>query len=88
MLLEFSKLGYQFFTMNARNWSAAFLGNLKPNDWIALESFNMRPNVEVDFTHNRDEIMQGLRAMVYLLRSANRICSMRSRMCWTVLSDA
>jgi VWFA-related protein len=65
MLLEFSKLGYQFFTMNARNWSAAFLGNLKPNDWIALESFNMRPNVEVDFTHNRDEIMQGLRAMVY-----------------------
>src|SRR5271166_6135951 len=43
LLLEFSKLGYQFFTMNARNWSAAFLGNLKPNDWVALESFNMRP---------------------------------------------
>ncbi|HEX3372374.1 MAG TPA: VWA domain-containing protein [Candidatus Acidoferrales bacterium] len=65
LLLEFSKLGYEFFAYNARNWSAAFLGNLKPNDWIALESFNMRSTVEVDFTHNRDEIMQGLYSMVF-----------------------
>jgi len=65
MLLEFSKLGYQFFTYNARSWSVAFLNNLKPNDWVALESFNMRSNVEVDFTHNRDEVMQGLYSMVF-----------------------
>jgi VWFA-related protein len=65
LLLEFSKLGYEFFAYNARNWSAAFLGNLKPNDWVALESFNMRSTVEVDFTHNRDEIMQGLYSMVF-----------------------
>jgi len=65
LLLEFSKLGYQFFTANARSWAAAFLGQLKPNDWVALETFNMRSNVDVDFTHNRDEIMQGLYAMVY-----------------------
>ena len=65
LLLEFSQLGYQFFTYNARNWAAAFLGNLKPNDWVALESFNMRPNVDVDFTHNRDEIMQGLYQMTF-----------------------
>ena len=65
LLLEFSKLGYQFFTYNARNWSAAFLSNLKPNDWVALETFNMRSNVDVDFTHNRDEVMQGLYSLVY-----------------------
>jgi VWFA-related protein len=65
LLLEFSKLGYQFFTYNARNWAAAFLNNLKPNDWVALETFNMRSSVDVDFTHNRDEIMQGLYEMVY-----------------------
>jgi VWFA-related protein len=65
LLLEFSKLGYQFFTYNARNWAAAFLNDLKPNDWVALESFNMRSNVDVDFTHNRDEIMQGLYTMVF-----------------------
>ena len=65
LLLEFSQMGYQFFTYNARNWAAAFLNDLKPNDWVALESFNMRSNVEVDFTHNRDEIMQGLYTMVF-----------------------
>ena len=65
LLVEFSKLGYEFFTYNARNWSAAFLGDLKPNDWVALESFNMRSDVTVDFTHNRDEIMNGLRTLVY-----------------------
>jgi VWFA-related protein len=65
LLLEFSKLGYEFFSYNARNWAAAFLGNLKPNDWVALETFNMRSNVDVDFTHNRDEIMQGLYTLVF-----------------------
>ena len=42
-----------------------FLSNLKPSDWVALETFNMRPHVEVDFTHNRDEVMQGLYQLVF-----------------------
>lgn len=65
MLLEFSKLGYQFFASNAINWSAQFLNNLKPNDWVALETFNLRPNIEVDFTHNREELIGGLRQLVF-----------------------
>jgi VWFA-related protein len=65
LLLEFSKLGYQFFTYNAVNWAAGFLGTLKPNDWVALETFNMRPNVEVDFTHNREELLQGLSSLYF-----------------------
>jgi len=65
LLLEFSKLGYQIFTYHAVNWAAGFLGNLKPNDWVALETFNMRPSVDVDFTHNRDEILQGLSSLYF-----------------------
>src|SRR5512135_3643525 len=65
LLLEFSQLGYEVFSYNAVNWAAGFLGTLKPNDWVALETFNMRPNVEVDFTHNRDEIMQGLSGLYF-----------------------
>ena len=65
LLVEFSKLGYQFFTYNAVNWAANFLGDLKPNDWVALETFNMRPSVEVDFTHDRNEIMQGLSTLYF-----------------------
>ncbi len=73
LLLEFSKLGYEFFTVNAINWSAAFLGNLKPNDWVALETFNMRSNVDVDFTHNREEIMDGLRGLIFPPFSASNL---------------
>jgi VWFA-related protein len=65
LLLEFSRLGYQIFTYNARNWSAAFLRNLKPSDWVALETFNMRSHVEVDFTHDGNEVMQGLYGLVF-----------------------
>ena len=65
LLVEFSQLGYYVFTNNAINWAAAFLQNLKPNDWVALETFNMRPNVEVDFTHSHDEILQGLSTLYY-----------------------
>jgi VWFA-related protein len=65
LLLEFSKLGYQFFTYNAVNWAAGFLQNLKPNDWVALETFNMRSNVDVDFTHDRNEVMQGLSTLYF-----------------------
>ena len=65
LLLEFSKLGYEFFSYNAVNWAASFLGTLKPTDWVALETFNMRPKIEVDFTHNRDEVMQSLTGLVF-----------------------
>jgi VWFA-related protein len=65
LLIEFSKLGYEFFTYNAVNWAANFLGNLKPNDWVALETFNMRSNIDVDFTHSRDEILQGLSTLYF-----------------------
>jgi VWFA-related protein len=65
LLLEFSKMGYEWFSYNAVNWAAAFLNDLKPNDWVALETFNMRSNVEVDFTHNRDDVMRGLTQLVF-----------------------
>jgi VWFA-related protein len=65
LLLEFSKLGYQVFSVNAVNWAAAFLGNLKPTDWVALETFNMRSHVDVDFTHDGKEVMQSLSQLYY-----------------------
>lgn len=64
LLLEFSQLGYGWFLYNARNWADAFLRQLHPNDWVALESFNMRENVDVDFTHNPREIEQGLISLI------------------------
>jgi len=65
LLVEYSSIGYGWFLYNAVTWADAFLRQLKPNDWVALESFNMRPNVEVDFTHNSGEVRQGLISLIY-----------------------
>jgi VWFA-related protein len=65
LLVEYSSIGYGWFLYNAVSWADAFLRQLKPNDWVALESFNMRPNVEVDFTHNQGEVRQGLVSLIY-----------------------
>ena len=65
LLVEFSQIGYGWFLYNAVNWADVFLHQLKPNDWVALESFNMRSNVEVDFTHNPREVEQGLVSLYF-----------------------
>src|SRR5580692_9086562 len=65
LLIEFSQLGYGWFLYNAVRWADVFLHQLKPNDWVALESFNMRSNVEVDFTHNPREVEQGLVSLYF-----------------------
>jgi VWFA-related protein len=63
ILTEYSKLGYGYFLYNARNWASAFLRQIQAQDWIALMSFDTRPHIEVDFTHNPGEIQRGLAAM-------------------------
>jgi len=63
LLAEYSKIGYGYFLYNARNWAQAFLRQLQPQDWIALASFDTRPHIEVDFTHNPEEIARGLAQM-------------------------
>ncbi len=60
ILVEYSRLGYGTYIYNALNWADNFLRQLKPTDYVALESFAMRTNVEVDFTHDPKEVEQGL----------------------------
>src|SRR5262249_23800701 len=65
LLVEYSKLGYGFFFVNAANCANAFLNKLRPTDWMALEPFNLTNQVEVDFTHDVADIRQGLGMMTY-----------------------
>ena len=64
ILVEYSRRAYGWYLYTARSWADVFLHQLKPTDWVALESFAMRPNVEVDFTHNMSEVEQGLIGLV------------------------
>lgn len=65
MLVEFSQLGGGLFIYNGRNWAAAFLSQLRPTDWVALMSYSMRTNVEVDFTHDPNEVLQSLSRLIF-----------------------
>lgn len=65
LLIEFSKLGGEWYAYNSKMWAAQFLGNLKPADWIALEDFDLKTRVDVDFTHNPGEVMDYLRQMIF-----------------------
>jgi VWFA-related protein len=61
MLMEFSSRGYyDWFAYQAKYWADAFLPNLQQKDWVALETFDMKMRVEVDFTQNKDEVRQAI----------------------------
>jgi VWFA-related protein len=65
MLLEFSQLGGGLFAYNGMNWAAGFLSQLKPTDWVALMTYSMNTQVEVDFTHDPNAILQSLSTLMF-----------------------
>jgi VWFA-related protein len=61
LLLEFSSRGYGgYFAYIGKYWSTAMFGALQQKDWIALETFDMKTRIEVDFTQDKDEVLQGI----------------------------
>lgn len=65
VLIEFSKLGYEFFAYKSVNAAYGFLGRLNKDDWVALVSYDIRPRIEVDFTRNKMEVQQHLTRMYF-----------------------
>lgn len=60
ILLEFSKLGYEYFAYKATTWAPEFLNNLKRDDWVALVTYDLKTRIEVDFTKDKQEVRQAL----------------------------
>ncbi len=50
-----------------------FLRRMRPDDWVALVTFDMRPQVAVDFTRNKQEVQEYLRRLEFMsgFREAN-----------------
>jgi VWFA-related protein len=59
LLVEFSSVNY-YFTMDAIRDSYYFAQTLKPNDWLAVISFDMKSHILADFTQNKQEIYGAL----------------------------
>ena len=60
VLMQFSGNASGWFAYYAKYWADALFPNLKPNDWVALETFDMKTRLEVDFTQNKDEVRNAI----------------------------
>jgi VWFA-related protein len=60
IVMEFSARYYGQFSYLAKYWTDALFPNLKPQDYVALVTFDMKPKMEVDFTQNKDEVRNAL----------------------------
>ena len=55
--------GSYYFLYDALDTAAMFTESLKKDDYVALVAFDMKPEILVDFTKDKNAIVQGLRQM-------------------------
>jgi VWFA-related protein len=59
LLVEFAATNYAFM-IDALNASYSFVNFLKPNDWVAVISYDMRPYILTDFTQDKQQVYGAL----------------------------
>lgn len=62
LLVEFASTNY-YFLYDALNASYNFANSLKKDDWIAVEYYDMKPHILVDFTQDKRAIMGALNSL-------------------------
>jgi VWFA-related protein len=62
LLIEFASTNYQFM-VEALNASYAFANTLKKNDWVAVISYDMKPQILSDFTQDKGAVFAALNTL-------------------------
>ena len=62
LLTEFAASNY-YFVVDAVNASYTFANSLKPDDWVAVMYYDMKPHILVDFTQDKREVFGALRQL-------------------------
>jgi VWFA-related protein len=65
MLMEFSKLAGGYFGYKAKDWSYGFLNQLKPQDWVALKTYDLKTTLVEDFTQDKQEVGQAIGSLFF-----------------------
>jgi hypothetical protein len=65
MLMEFSKRFGGFFGYKAKEWSYSFLNQLKPQDWVALKTFDLKTTLVDDFTQDKRQVLQDIASLYF-----------------------
>jgi VWFA-related protein len=65
LLLEFDARFYGVWSYYSQELAYGFASHLRPDDWIALVTFDLKPTIVVDFTKNKQEIQNGIATLGY-----------------------
>ncbi|MEQ1473295.1 MAG: VWA domain-containing protein [Candidatus Acidiferrum sp.] len=65
ILMEFSGRAYGWFAAYAKYWADALFPNLQQKDWVALETFDMKTRLEVDFTQDKNEVRAAINRLYF-----------------------
>lgn len=60
ILLDYDARYYSIFSAYSQQIAYGFAPHLGPNDWVALITFDLKPNIVVDFTKNKQEIQNAI----------------------------
>ena len=63
MLLEFASTNYAYIR-DMQNASASFYRSLKPEDYVAVITYDLRTHILTDFTNNKEAIADSLRSLM------------------------
>jgi VWFA-related protein len=63
MLLEFAANSY-YFIRDMQNASYVFFRSLRPDDYVAVVTYDLRTHILTDFTNNKDLIAQSLQSLI------------------------
>jgi VWFA-related protein len=63
LLLEFAATSYAFVN-DMQNASVRFFQSLRPDDYVAVETYDIRPHILTDFTNDKETIREALNSLV------------------------
>ncbi len=63
MLMEYSNVYYGWMSYTGAYWAYDFLNMLKPQDWVALVTYDLRPHIAVDFTRNKSAVKDAIQGL-------------------------
>jgi VWFA-related protein len=64
LLVEFSNEWWPLLYQSLRE-SYDFLGAMRPSDWVAVVTFDLKPTILTDFTHDRNQVMAALNELQF-----------------------
>jgi VWFA-related protein len=64
MLLEFAANSY-YLIRDMQNASYSFFRSLRPDDYVAVITYDLRTHILTDFTNNKDIVAQSLQSLVF-----------------------